>query len=295
MDIRAFNILSLCSGGGGLELGLRIAVPGSGVACYVEREAFDCALLVKRMQEGILDDAPIWSDLKTFDPKPWRGKVHCVTAGYPCQPESVAGHRLGKDDPRWLWPWVRDVVEEVAPIFVFCENVEGHLKQGFRQVAEDLHGMGYGVEVGLFSAREVGATHCRRRLFILGYSQGRGDEAGEPPEGGKGEAGKPCGGMVEGDALNGPAEGRKSLFPPGRRSLKTWHSILGEQVHAEPVIPRMDDELAPWVDGYKEGHDCRLYALGNGVVPTCAGYAFLVLVSRMLGGEDGHGVSSDNV
>jgi hypothetical protein len=46
----------------------------------------------------------------------------------------------------------------------------------------------------------------------------------------------------------------------------------------------MDDELAKELDGYKEGHETRLYALGNGVVPTCAGYAFLVLLSRMLGG-----------
>ena len=46
-----FNILSLCSGYGGLELGLRIAVPNARTVCYVEREMYPCAILEARMQE----------------------------------------------------------------------------------------------------------------------------------------------------------------------------------------------------------------------------------------------------
>lgn len=84
VGIRTFNVLSLCSGGGGLELGLRMAVGGSRVVCYVEREGYAIEVLASRMEEGWLDDAPIWTDAKSFDGRRWRGVVDCVTGGYPC-------------------------------------------------------------------------------------------------------------------------------------------------------------------------------------------------------------------
>ena len=98
MDSSAHNVLtvlSLCSGGGGLDMGFRLAVPGARTLCYVEREAFGCERLVAAMQAGQLDDAPLWSDLSTFDGRPWRGSVDCVIGGYPCQDFSVAGKRAG--------------------------------------------------------------------------------------------------------------------------------------------------------------------------------------------------------
>lgn len=84
MDRRPFNVLSLCSGGGGLDLGIRSAVPTARTVCYVEREAFPIAVLEARMQDQLLDAAPIWTDVATFDGKPWRGVVDCIAGGYPC-------------------------------------------------------------------------------------------------------------------------------------------------------------------------------------------------------------------
>jgi site-specific DNA-cytosine methylase len=57
----------------------------------VERETYAAATLVARMEEAALDCAPVWDDVGTFDGRPWRGAVDIVTAGYPCQPISVAG------------------------------------------------------------------------------------------------------------------------------------------------------------------------------------------------------------
>ena len=88
--------MSLCSGVGGIELGFKLAVPSCRAICYIENEAFACGILKARMQDKILDQAPIWTDLRTFDGKPWRGKVDCLTGGYPCQPFSVAGKSLEK-------------------------------------------------------------------------------------------------------------------------------------------------------------------------------------------------------
>ena len=170
MDSHTFRIMSLCSGVGGIELGFKLAVPSSRAICYIENEAFACGILKARMQDKILDQAPIWTDLRTFNGKPWRGKVDCLTGGYPCQPFSVAGKKLGEKDPRHLWPEIKRLIGEIEPSICFFENVGGHLRLGFEQVANDLSELGYKVKAGLFTAQEVGAPHKRERLFILAYS-----------------------------------------------------------------------------------------------------------------------------
>lgn len=173
MDTRPpFNVLSICSGGGGLDLGLRLAVSSARTVCCVEHEAYACEVLATRMEEGWLDQAPIWSDLRTFDGKPWRGVVDCVIGGYPCQPISCAGNMQGEDDPRYLWPHVARIVSEVQPKVVFFENVANHINIGFREVGRQLQAMGFRIEAGLFSASEVGAPHIRKRFFILGVKDG---------------------------------------------------------------------------------------------------------------------------
>lgn len=171
MDSRSLSVLSLCAGVGGLDLGIRMAQPNARTVCFVEIEAFACEILATRMEDKTMDEAPIWTDLRTFDGKPWRGLVDCITAGYPCQPFSVAGKRKGKDDPRHLWPDVFRVVQEIPPRLCFFENVPGHLRLGFEQVHDDLSSLGYCVKAGLFSASEVGASHKRERLFILAYRE----------------------------------------------------------------------------------------------------------------------------
>ena len=170
--------LSLCSGAGGLDLGLVLAIPGYRAVGHVERETYAAATLVARMEDASLDQAVVWDDVATFDGRPWRGAVDIVTAGYPCQPFSVAGKRRGADDPRHLWPHVARIIGEVEPPFVFLENVAHHLRLGFPEVASGLVGMGYKLAAGLFTAAEVGAPHKRERLFILAIREG--DELADP-------------------------------------------------------------------------------------------------------------------
>ncbi len=75
--------LSLCSGAGGLDLGLTIAIPGYRALGYVERETYAAATLVARMEDAALDQAVVWDDVGTFDGRPWRGVVDILSAGYP--------------------------------------------------------------------------------------------------------------------------------------------------------------------------------------------------------------------
>lgn len=168
------HTIGLCSGVGMLEEAVRAALEFFGIdsktVCYVEREAFAVSTLIKNMASGILDDAPIWSDITTFDGAAWRGKVDCVTAGFPCQPHSVAGKRKGTEDERWLWQDIARIIRDVSPRFVFLENVRGLLSSGgFTPVITSLVSLGFNIEWGVLSASAVGASHKRERVFILAY------------------------------------------------------------------------------------------------------------------------------
>ena len=172
VDIRAGNILSICSGIGGLDLGVRMASEDARTICYVEREAFAVASLVEAMEAGRLDQAPVWTDLKTFDGKAWRGVVDTLIGGIPCTPHSIAGLQRGEDDERDLWPDTARIIADIQPGRVFLENVPGIAPYYFERIGPDLRAMGYSTETGLFSASEVGASHQRQRFFILGHRDG---------------------------------------------------------------------------------------------------------------------------
>ena len=79
---------ALFAGGGGLEKGLEEwCRPG----LYIERNPASIAVLRTRMSAGDLPEAPVWSDIKTFDGRPWAGSLDILTAGFPCQDTSLAG------------------------------------------------------------------------------------------------------------------------------------------------------------------------------------------------------------
>ena len=172
MDSTQFTHISLCSGYGGIDLGLRRVLPGLRTIAYAEIEEFACGLLASRMEAGQLDSAPIWTNLKTFPWAAFHGKVHILSGGYPCQPFSAAGKRLGAADPRHLWPFIADGIRAMRPELCFFENVEGHISLGLREVISELGSLGYRTTGGLFSASEVGAPHQRKRVFILAHRKG---------------------------------------------------------------------------------------------------------------------------
>jgi site-specific DNA-cytosine methylase len=165
------TVISFCSGYGGIERGLDLAGVKHRVLAYVEIEAFAIANLVAKMESGQLVPAPIFTDLKTFPAHLFRGCVDIITGGYPCQPFSAAGKRLGTEDPRHLWPYILDHIKAIRPVRCLFENVEGHISLGLREVISDLEEDGYSATWGIFSAAEVGAPHQRKRVYILASSR----------------------------------------------------------------------------------------------------------------------------
>lgn len=287
-----FYGISLCAGYAGLDLGLHIAEPGYRTICYVEREAHAAAAIVARMEDQALAPAPIWDNLQSFDGRAWRGKVHLVTAGYPCQPFSHAGHLRGADDPRHLWPEVARIVDEVGPDWVFCENVEGHLNLGLSDVCAQLQAMDYRCKAGLFAAAETGASHRRRRLFLLAHANGQrrrlspqhcdsrydvgAEEAGEPADHQRRPIfAEQCDQKLDDDMdeLAGiglpKLRGAEGIFAPDPDELQEWHRLLDVQPDVQPAVFRTDDGMAERLD--------RLRGVGNGVSSMAAAIAWAVL------------------
>lgn len=173
---KEFTHVSLCAGYGGIDLGLKRAIPTLRTVAFSEIEAYACANLVAKMEAGQLDAAPIWTDLKTFPWSEFRDRVEILSGGYPCQPFSAAGKRLGTADPRHLWPFIADGIRDMRPQLCFFENVEGHISLGLRAVLSELESIGYTATWGIFSAAEVGAPHQRKRVFILAHRRDKGLE-----------------------------------------------------------------------------------------------------------------------
>ncbi len=206
----ALTELSLFSGtGGGLLATTHLL--GWRTVCYVEHDQYAIDVLKARIRDGYLHDAPIWDDVFTFDGRPWVGLVDVVTAGFPCQPFSVAGKGLGENDPRNGWPATIRIIREVRPIFTQLENVPGLTNREkftilvlekirqfslfhkdtfhgagryidriyqtvfgrsyFGRVLGDLAEAGFDVEWDCISAAEIGANHKRDRIWIVAYSK----------------------------------------------------------------------------------------------------------------------------
>ena len=117
-----------------------------------------------------------YEDITKTDFSIHRGTIDILTGGFPCQPYSSAGKRLGKEDERHLWPHMLRVISEVKPTYVVGENVRGLTNWSgglvFEEVCTDLEAQGYTVQPILLPACAVGAPHRRDRVWFVAYSNG---------------------------------------------------------------------------------------------------------------------------
>lgn len=159
------KIGSLCSGYGGLDMGMK-SVLGGEVAWVSEFDKH-----VSKIIEHNDPEIENYGDLTKID---WQEMepVDVMTAGYPCQPFSNVGKRKGTDDPRHIWPFIRNGIDTIRPKLVLLENVAGHLTLGFDSVLGSLSEIGYDARWHCLRASEIGAPHNRLRLFIVAYPKG---------------------------------------------------------------------------------------------------------------------------
>jgi DNA (cytosine-5)-methyltransferase 1 len=296
--------IGLCAGYGGIELGLKRVLPALRSVALCEIEAFAIANLVAKMEAGLMDAAPVWTDLKTFPWESFRDRVDILTGGYPCQPFSAAGKRAGKDDPRHLWPWIADGIAAMRPKLCFFENVEGHISLGLSDVIEDLAGMGYRTTWGIFSAAECGAPHQRKRVFIMAHDKSQaGAGLCERTKAQQSKFGFNCEATI-GMWPSRPGQPQYAWEPPrvvgnangsrpqerqgqGGSGLQGADSDGGEDAsrQTQPTLGRCIARTADRLDDAELYVTCdnrtdELRLLGNGVVPATAALAFTTLLNE---------------
>ena len=242
------KVLDLFSGIGGFSIGLEKA--GFETVAFCEIEPYCRGVLERHWP-----DTPIYGDVKQLTGEQLRADgivPDVIVGGYPCQPFSVAGRQRGEEDPRHLWPYIREHIYTIQPARVFLENVEGHISMGLSSVISDLEEDSYGATWGIFSAREVGAPHQRKRVYIMADTESQRVQrlraSGEQKPGAYGEA-------------------ELSVCQDQRPQQANWQP--------EPGVGSVVDGCADRVD--------RIRLLGNGVVPQTAAKAWQVLSSRLEG------------
>lgn len=160
-----------------------------------------------------------YNDIKTTDFTEWRGRVDVLTAGFPCQPFSLAGKRRGADDDRYLWPETLRAINEIRPAWFVGENVfgiasmvlpgeevdmgrtddlfeEGNLYRTERRfvldrICRDIEDAGYTVQPVVIPACAVGAPHRRDRVWFVARREDVGHDAEDPDRHGRGDLADP--------------------------------------------------------------------------------------------------------
>lgn len=300
----ALHSIEICAGVGMLGEGARAAFDFLGIehrtVCYVEREAPAAAQLARLMEAGALDQAPIWSDLLTFDGSAWSGCVDLLIAGFPCQDISIAGRRAGLDGKRsGLFFDILDIADDCDAQGLFLENVsaiatatasavdeaEGDLEErAAARVVGELADRGWDAEWITLSASDVGASHGRARWFCLAWRRvadtGHGPRADQPL--GIGRRGGPaddCSGRQAVDDANHPVGQRGGLpagewqerADPGRAGQGadgTVADATGDGWHEGRAEPegqqgRLDVAQRGGAVAHADGTGCRAKRLGE--------------------------------
>ena len=163
--------VDLCSGIGGFALGFEWAgVSRPVLFCDIDPWCRD--VLRKHWP-----DVPIKEDVKELaNDANQIPDCDILTAGYPCQPFSLAGNRKGEEDDRHIWPDIRRVVALKRPTWVVLENVYGHISLGLDQVLADLEAESYASRTFVLPAAGVNAPHRRDRLWIVAHTIGTGSQ-----------------------------------------------------------------------------------------------------------------------
>jgi DNA (cytosine-5)-methyltransferase 1 len=244
-----------------------------------------------------------YEDITKTDFTIHRGRIDVLTGGFPCQPYSVAGKRLGKDDERHLFPEMLRAIREIEPRFVVGENVRGLVNWNggmvFEEVQIDLANEGYEVIPFILPACAVGAPHRRDRVWFIAHTKSNRTSArfGEIQEKNgeisqRNNDAKPCD-SSDGNASYTNNKGlerfsyrrmagtmwKKSNQQPARCIRATWQNFPTQS----PICGR-DDGLPTELDGitFSKWRAESIKGYGNAVVPQVVYEIFQAIEKSLL-------------
>jgi DNA (cytosine-5)-methyltransferase 1 len=281
------NELALFAGYGGGILGGCLL--GWRTVCAVEIDDKARQRLMDRQDDGSLRAFPIWDDVRTFDGKPWSGRVDVVSGGFPCTDISVAGKGAGiTGKESGLWREFARIIREVRPRYVLVENSPALVARGLGTVLGDLAEMGFDARWGVFGADEAAlATHCgeiplihnRDRIWIVGFQQGTDPNGLRElqPERIQSDIWRRAGDVgktTTGDAHGSRPQSHGTIGAESKITMLGGNGEMAERQPAtwwstEPDVDRVVHGVANRVD--------RLRGLGNGQVPAVVALAWETL------------------
>ena len=288
--------VDLCSGIGGFALGFEWAGLSQPIL-FCDTDEWCRKVLNKHWP-----DVPIANDVKDLANDPTQiPDCDILTAGYPCQPFSLAGKQKGTEDDRHIWPYIHQIVAHKRPTWCIFENVYGHVTLGLDQVLLDLECEGYASRAFVVPAASVDAPHRRDRVWIVGNAKHNGQFAAtvrrstlqasndneERPDTSSQSQGtsrpsdssKVAGGTDVPDTNAQRLQGDVGQGASGTQGTSTGHAAEQGGRVTQSRLGRVADGIPDWVDepddipristGQKDRTN-RLKGLGNAIVPQIA-------------------------
>lgn len=300
------NHIDLFSGIGGFALAAHWA--GFQTEVFCERDEFCQKVLHKHWPA-----APIVDDIFRFDGTRHAGAT-LLTGGFPCQPYSCAGKKMGNEDDRALWPEMRRVIAESKPRWVVAENVPGFVDMALDGALSDLETDGYEVRTLVIPACAVNAPHRRDRVWIVAHHARQNDWEyhGEPGKRQIQQSGISHGENVVANPKSVGSESPRTEKPESQGAERadggrTFVANPDSQPKNRPAIARRQCRrgqlesglggMAHGLPGRMDGHfdeepnipriatgipdrAARLRALGNSIVPQVA-YQIISNISKL--------------
>jgi len=257
---------SLFAGIGGFELGLERGIQGSQTIWQVEQDPFCRRVLQKHWPNSQLFD-----DVKTVG-KHNLDPVDLICGGFPCQDISVAGSGAGIYEGKRsnLWWEMYRIIGELRPRFAVLENVPVLINRGLGDILGALSDIGYDAEWQIISARDQGAPHLRRRVFIVAYSGKARSRSTESICPGRLSTYESIDQLADSAKAYSKDQPRNTEFMGSKQRSKCRYSEdhrinernYWEENPAPSPFCSVDDGVSNRLD--------RLRALGNAIVPQCA-------------------------
>lgn len=169
MNNKNVTIAGFFAGVGGIELGFELAGFKPVFANEIDNKA------VVTYGENHRGTLLIHADIKKIKPSQLPKQIDVIAGGFPCQAFSVAGYRLGFDDPRGtLYFDLLKLIVRKKPQVVFLENVRNLISHDggntFRVILESLEKNGYFVSWKVMNAKDFGnIPQTRERIYIVAF------------------------------------------------------------------------------------------------------------------------------
>lgn len=279
------RIGSFCSGYGGLDLAAE---------AFFDAETVwwsDIQPLCQQIMGTHWPEATPIGDVTTVNPHDL-AEVDVVTAGFPCQPYSQAGSRLGEKDERAIFQYIGDAIGILRPGVVFLENVAGITSLGGCSVIGTLASLGYDTRFGTLRAADIGAPHQRNRWFCVATNTECGSVQRQRNTGKLASEERPAKQLRRDTAANSDQEAaadtnsragtkRNKWTPSGQPTpsgghvagcgvqdggpwgeyapaIRHWEQVLGRAAPDPLVDGRLNHWLVEWMMGLPSGHVCSI-------------------------------------